>query len=120
MLEHHLDIFHDLDAPGGSFANQKFYVLVARDSHRYFVVYQSWTSHGSLVPSCHFLPSFFKLDIVYPTAFALRFRTVSTNYLAETVTNRHISRFVSFLFFDFKKSQNRMRRIFFILFYAVK
>src|SRR5699024_5554149 len=49
----------------------------------------------------------FNMDIGISGVIRMRFRTVSAVYSAETGTNREVSRFVSFLFFDFKKSQIR-------------
>src|SRR5699024_10005682 len=58
-LTHH-DTFHFLDVPDDVFSNQKLYVLVAINSHKYFVVYQSWTSLSYLVFACNYLLLFQK------------------------------------------------------------
>src|SRR5699024_9965606 len=71
-------------------------------------------SHGPVSISLfhHQISSFIlKMDIGIPGVFQQRFGAVSVHSFTETVTNREVSRFVSFLFFRFKKSQIGMRRI---------
>src|SRR5699024_1041790 len=82
-----------------------------------FVNILLFISHGPVsIPLFHHqISSFiFKMDIGIPGVFQQHFGAVSVHIFTETVTNREVSRFVSFLLFDFKKSQIRMRRIFFM------